>query len=101
MYDIVDQSQEGDSLFYTCYKDDKETRLNVEKKRVIAKALGQDPTRKSQTEKLTNFFKTVFSQDAFAWNPNPPQPSTIHFSLFTFHYSLFTQSPPSPPPKCA
>ena len=100
MYDIVNQSQEGDSVFYTCYKDCKETRLNSEKEKLIAKALGQDPLQNKQSERMKNFFKTVFSQDVFAWKPHFIQPSTFHYSLLVFHYSLFTQAPPSPPPKC-
>jgi hypothetical protein len=101
MYDIVDQSQSGDSVFYTCYKDHKETRLNAKKEKLIARAIGQDPVQKNQTERLKNLFNTVYSRDAFAWKPDPPQPTNIHYSLFTIHYSLFTQSPPSPPPKCS
>jgi hypothetical protein len=99
MYDIVEQTSAEDSVFYTCYLDDKETRLGLNKEKLIAKALGQDPTRKSQSDKLTNFLKTVFSQDVFAWNPFPPQASDIHFSFFVFHFSFFTQAPPSPPPE--
>lgn len=99
MYDIVEQSHEGDSLFYTCYKDHKETRLNNHKERIIAKALGQDPTRKSQSEKLINFIKTVFSRDSFAWFPFSPESSTIQFSTFNLQFSTFSPTPLSPPPK--
>jgi hypothetical protein len=99
MYDIVRQSQAGDSVFYTCYQDHKETRLNAEKEKLIARALGQDPFQKKQTERIKNFFNTVFSQDAFSWKPCLIQPSTFHYSLLVFHYSLFAQAPPYPPPK--
>lgn len=100
MYDIVDQRQEGDSVFYTCYKDDKETRLNLEKKRVVAKALGQDPLQKNQKERIKSFFKTIYQHEIDAWKPNLIQPCIIHYALNLKHYSLFSESPPSPPPKC-
>ena len=100
MYDIVDQRQEGDSIFYTCYKDDKETRLNVEKERTIAKALRQDPLQKNQKERIKSFFKTVFQHEIDAWKPNLTQPCIIHYALNIKHYSLFSESPLSPPPKC-
>jgi hypothetical protein len=100
MYDIVDQSHKGDSLFYTCYEDHKESRLNAEKEKIIAKALGQDPFRKKQADHIKGFFKTVFSQDAFAWKPTPALPSIFQFSFFNFQFSIFYPSPPSPPPKC-
>jgi hypothetical protein len=101
MYDIVDQSLSGDSIFYTCYKDQKETRLNDKKERLIAKALGQDPVQKNQAERIKNLFNTVFSRDVFAWQPYLPQPSIFNFSFLIFNFSLFTQAPPSPPPKCS
>jgi hypothetical protein len=100
MYDVVQTTFHGDSVFYICYQDHKETRLNQEKERLIAKATGQDPSRKSQTEKLTNFLNDVFSHDIFSWNSFFLQPKMIHYSLFTVHYSLFTRAPLSPPPKC-
>jgi hypothetical protein len=100
MYDIVEQRQEGDFILFTCYNDNKETRLEKNKEKIIAEAIGQDPTRKSQSENLTNFLNTVFSQDSNSFLSYSPQVSTIHFSLFTLHYSLFTQAPLSPPPKC-
>jgi hypothetical protein len=99
MYDIVQQTLHSDTIYYTCYKDHKETKLKESKDRMIAKAVGQDPSRKNQSEKLTDFFKTVFSQDFFTWNPHFLLTSVIHFSLFTIHYSLFTPAPLSPPPK--
>ena len=99
MYDIVEQKQDGEYILFTCYRDNKETRLEKNKEKIIAEAIGQDPARKNQSEKLTDFFKTVFSQDLFTWNPNFLQPTVFHFSLFTIHYSLFTRAPLAPPPK--
>jgi hypothetical protein len=99
MYDVVDQHPEGDLVVFTCYKDRKETSLNRKKERLIAKAFGQDPAQKNHSERIENFFNTVFRKDVFAWNAYQPQASIFHFSFFTFHFSLFTQAPPSPPPK--
>ena len=100
MYDIVDQKTEGDFIAYTCYKDHKETRLNREKEKLIAKALGQDPVQKKQTERLKNFLKSVFQHEISAWKPFISQSCNIHYAPNIKHYSLFLESPPSPPPKC-
>jgi hypothetical protein len=101
MYDIVDQGVEGNITWYRCYRDHKETRLYKEKEKLIARALGNDPFQKKQTERIKQLFKTVFQNESFSWNINLPNPSVIHYSLFTIHYSLFLSSPPTPPPKCA
>jgi hypothetical protein len=101
MYDIVDQGREGNSYWYRCYRDHKETRLYKEKEKLIARALGNDPFQKKQNEKIRNLFKTVFQLDDFSRNDVIFNPSIIHYSLFVIHYSLIPPSPPTPPPKCA
>ncbi len=99
MYDIVDQGVDGNITWFRCYRDHKETRLYKEKEKLITRALGNDPFQKKQTERIKQLFKTVFRNESFSWNINLPNPSVIHYSLFTIHYSLIFISPPSPPPK--
>jgi hypothetical protein len=99
MYDVVDKSMNGENIIYTCYKDHKETRLNREKEKLFAKALSQDPTQKKQNERMQKFFKFSIFQDVSSWKVSQFQPLLLQYSFFTFHYSLFTQPPPSPPPK--
>jgi len=99
MYDIVEQREDGNYIHYTCYKDHKETQLESKKAELIAMAMGQDPARENQSKKLTNFLKTVFSQDSFYWTPISPESSTIQFSAFNFIFSTFTPNPLHPPPK--
>jgi hypothetical protein len=99
MYDIVSQRRLGDSVYYTCYPDHKETRLNTEKDKLISRAMDNDPFQKQQKQRIINFFKTVFQKNEFTWSPVIEAPSIIHYSLFTIHHSLYLPSPPSPPPK--
>jgi hypothetical protein len=99
MYDIVEKRQKGDSIWYSCYNDIKETRLNNELARLVNRTLGHDPYQKSQTDKLTDFFKTLFQQDAFIWKPYASLYSNFNFLFFIFYYSSLSFSPPSPPPK--
>jgi len=100
MYDIVGKKEEGGLIYYYCYKDHKETRLNRQKEKLISKALGHDPTRKSQSDKLTNFLKIIYSHEAFSWFSSSPQIPVFRFSLIVFHFSSITLTPLSPPPKC-
>ena len=99
MYDIIEESRDGDIFVFTCYEDHKETRLNSETQTLIAKALGQDPFSKKQAERIKNLFNTFFCPDAFTWLAFQPQPSIIHYSLLTIHYLNLSPTPLSPPPK--
>ena len=99
MYDVVETIRSGDSTVYICYKDQKETRLKNQVAQMVNEALGHDPCQKSQTDKLTDFFKTVYHQNLFAWKPPAPQTSIFNFSFIIFNYSSLFLSPPAPPPK--
>jgi hypothetical protein len=99
MYDVVSSSVHGDSVIFICYKDHKETRLNEEKERLIAKAIGQDPSRKNHSEKLTDFFKALYSQDLCSFILASPLTSNLQFSILSLQFSSFTIPPLSPPPK--
>ena len=99
MYDIVEKHQEGDTSFYHCYKDHKETRLNKKIDRLVSSAMGQDPGQKSQAARIVNFFKTVYRQDVFSWTPKATSTQIFNFSFFIFNYSSLAVTPPSPPPK--
>jgi len=99
MYDIVEKHQDGDTVWYYCYQDHKETRLNNEMKRLVTRAAGKDPCQKSQTEKIVNFFKTDYQLDIFNWKPYSPQTTIFNFSFLIFNYSSLSLSPPAPPPK--
>ena len=99
MYDIIDHRKEGELYIYTCYKDHKETSLNREKEKLIAKSLGQDPQQKKQDKQIKNLFSTLFCKDYFAWSSNINPPSNFEFLIFNFKFSSIIIAPLAPPPK--
>lgn len=101
MYDIVDQGVDGNMTWYRCYRDHKETRLFNEKEKRIARAIGNDPAQKKQSERIKQILKTAFQNKSINWNILLPPPSIILFSIFHFPFSIFPPSPPVPPPECA
>ena len=99
MYDIVEAKTCGDTTFYWCFADHRETRINKAIEQAVAKATGQDPVRKNQTERLTDFFKTLFQEVQFNWQAGNPPSAIVHYASCILNYSSLTSSPPSPPPK--
>jgi hypothetical protein len=84
---------------YLCYRDNKETRLGVERKKLIARALGHDPFHKQQNERIKNFFSISYLKHALGWNSPTLTPAIIHYALNIKHYALIFIVPPTPPPK--
>lgn len=101
MYDIVEQRVQGDTVIFTCYKDEKETRLNQELDKTVARAIGQDPAQKNNNDRLAKFFKTLYQPASSVWSPTLLLSSTLNFELCTLNYQSGFIAPPSPPPKLA
>ncbi len=98
MYDIVSMEERGDSVFYHCWPDIKETNLNNDFKNMLADALGTNPFRKEHRSRLVQFIKK---------NYHPPggyvagTVAAAHFPpsfAYAENYTSLNESPPVPPP---
>lgn len=99
MYDVVNMTFTGDSVTYLCYRDHKETRLGIERRKLIARALGHDPFHKQQNERIKNFFSISYLQHILKWKSPILSPAIIHFALNIKSYALIFIVPPTPPPE--
>lgn len=99
MYDIVDQGIDGNTTWYKCYRDHKETRLNLEKRKLVARALNQDPKNKTQNNQIKIFFSNILNHEQFSWDSENFACSEKCFSILTFHFDPVELVPDSPPPK--
>ncbi len=100
MYDVVEKKIHGDSIFYWCWWDHEETKLNKKLKSLVADSLGQNPQRKDKQEKLADFFKKLFyeyQQSNFNTNLTLEQ---AKFSC-TEKLNSFYPYPSVPPPQRA
>lgn len=98
MYDVVDVAIEGDSIRYLCYRDQAESRLKQELKRLIASPLKKDPATADNTQRLATFFQSLFcvekpSLAPLLWERAAPR----HF--YASPTGLLTGPPPVPPPE--
>ncbi|MGB0430677.1 MAG: hypothetical protein ACPGLV_09405, partial [Bacteroidia bacterium] len=62
MYDVISSKTIGDSIYYTCFKDDEETAINQEIKHLVFAYFDQNPIKKSQHKKLIQYYKTLYFQ---------------------------------------
>lgn len=99
MYDIVESQIVGDSVFYLCWKDHKETKVNKDIKMLVSNFFNCKSQKDQQNDQINNFYKSLYCQQTTI-KENILTESTLN-NLST--YSLLIQthpfSPPSPPPK--
>lgn len=99
MYDIVESQIVGDSVFYLCWKDHKETKINNNLKMIANKFFNCKSQQNQKKDRINNFYKSLYCQ------PNKIKENILTelqiSKLSTYSLLIQTQaySPPSPPPK--
>ena len=97
MYDIVSQAQQGDSMTYWCWKDDKETKLERQLDQLTEAMLNNSPDRQKQQDGWQHFLKNLYASALpnFAFNPESARSSYGRFIEEVFpSRSIPTPSPP-------
>ena len=85
MYDVVKSIVKGDTILYTCWWDNKETKLNKQLAHLIGDIIGNNPQNKENQKRLVSFYQ-INKSNSYYWFNN-----TI--------YSLNTPAPSVPPPE--
>ncbi|MDN3724259.1 hypothetical protein QRD02_07680 [Aequorivita sp. SDUM287046] len=101
MYDIVSTEMKGDSIFYTCWWDHEETKLNKKLKKLVASAFDQNEENQRNQQNFHNYLWSFFCNVPFKWQAKQPQQIVLvceNEMLATIFDSL-QNSPPTPPPK--
>ncbi len=99
MYDIVETVVKGDSIFYWCWWDHEETRLNKQLGELLTFAYSEDSTNQRNKERLSIFYKSVYFFDSL------PIETTVFLNLkqtppgYNRLFQSHSFSPPVPPPE--
>jgi len=98
MYDIVRQEQYGDTTWYYCVSDEKETVLFANLDDLVNREASQNPQRKQQSEELQRLLNTFF---VVQHNRPYPVSSPGEGGLIDYRFDIQTwiNTPPVPPPK--
>ena len=99
MYDVVEKEVISDSVFYWCWWDKEETKLNRKLESLVKLATENHPKNRDRSERLTNFLNSFFA--GFSFNQNFYDNGTKHdlFSRYLLNYISLNITPDTPPPK--
>lgn len=99
MYDIVETTVIGDTIYYYCWLDSKETKLNKQLAKLVTNIFNHNPQKREKQARLFSYFKSCYCSNHFSWNSNifvyEVKPN-LNFSNI-FESLLLT--PPTPPPR--
>ncbi len=100
MYDIVERNKQGDTTYYYCWWDSKETKLNQQLDDLFAIAWGHDPIKQKNEANLTVFYKSLYCEDFESpVNKQLPQSEKRMVLPYSFNELNLRFAPPVPPPE--
>jgi hypothetical protein len=100
MYDVVQQQQQMDSVYFWCWPDAKETALNLALQVQMQQAWGQFPPRK-HTESLVHSWLALryLTPGSLKWK-SAPSTSMVHYPILSISlYPAYFLGRLSPPPE--
>lgn len=60
MYDVVKTETRGDTIYYRCWLDQKESELNQQLKHLVARTFDKDLTKQENQKRLIHFYKSLY-----------------------------------------
>jgi len=60
MFDVVRTETKGDTIYYHCWLDQKESELNAQISQLVALTVDKDPTNQEHQKRLTHFYKSLY-----------------------------------------
>ena len=100
MYDVVSLDVRGDTIYYWCWWDNAENKLNKQLDELLAYALGTDtPQQEEQQKRLTNFYTSLFCESLPERDILTACKTARVTIPYTVAYSTVFFPPPFPPPR--
>ncbi len=98
MYDVVKKEIRGDSIFYVCWWDHKETLLNKQLDQLVKINTGSSPHQEKQ-ERALIFLRNLYCTLPFSWIIDMYANEQIQFPSYDSPLSFFIVSPSLLPPE--
>lgn len=99
MYDVVESVKKNDSVYYWCWEDDEETKLNQKLNALVEKTAGPDKIKNENLKQLSNFLSTLYNSFNNPFSFDCDNDSSNSLSYYFALYLSLTIEPQTPPPK--
>lgn len=99
MYDIVETEIHGNTTYYWCWWDYKETALNKKLTTLLANFLDHNQQSKNTKIRFSNFYQSLFYSKSKPWEALQIKLISEKKYIYNFNYTSLHFPPPSPPPN--
>ncbi|TNE29116.1 MAG: hypothetical protein EP346_07225 [Bacteroidetes bacterium] len=98
MYDVVRSSNQGDSVYYVCYRDEAESKLKRQLATLLIDIHKKDPTQQDQLVLIKDFYSSLYKDNFTVQFTQPLSLSSTHNTAYAMHLSSGHINICSPPP---
>ncbi len=98
MYDIVETEIKGDTTYYWCWWDYKETKLNQKLEKLLSFALQNNPKKQKHQILLKNFFKSLYFSESEETMTVAVIEIKNKYYVQDINFQSLSKAPPIPPP---
>lgn len=99
MYDVVEKEIRNDSVYYWCWWDKKETKLNKKLDALVKRATERLPLNSHKKQTLNNYLSSFFNNFSSHYDFNDTQRKAESFTIYLCNYTSRSLKPDIPPPK--
>ncbi len=101
MYDIIQTKVQGDSIYYTCWLDEEETKLEKQLTKLVAQAFAKDTKNRDKKEHFYSFLRSFYCSNYLDWKALPIQKGLCKNQDFIYrnNFNSLKTTPPTPPPQ--
>lgn len=99
MYDVVESEISGDTLFYRCWWDNEETKLNKKLTNLVSDILGNNQQNKENNKRLVQFFKSLYHTPNSDWITPFRLAGNTYCIANSDRYISHSSDPLVPPPQ--
>lgn len=100
MYDVVKSIVKGDTIIYTCWWDNNETKLNKQLAHLMDDIIGSNRQNKENQKRLVSFYQKLFHENTLnIFGIHTINTTNLYCSFNNIIYSLSATAPPVPPPE--
>jgi len=98
MYDVVRQEGHGDTTWYYCLADEKETRLFANLDEAVKRDMNQNPARQQKLERILQLLGPLYFSHPQDF-PFLESAQEVKLAADCFGLKIWIDPPPTPPPE--
>jgi hypothetical protein len=99
MYDVVDSKIVDNTIYYWCWLDNEETKLNQQLTQLVTNLFNTNSEKKETQDRLISFYKSLYFAEKTHWVFTNTNEEHELDTFYLLSYTVVSLRPNTPPPQ--